>query len=663
MAHRSACRTALERAWLRPALIALIALVLVALPSVAAAQVQTIDVHATVETAPMPHVGDAADDPAVWIHPTDPSLSTIIGTDKEVGGGLGVYDLSGNELFYYAHGRLNNVDVKYNFPLGGSKVSLVGATNRLAKRMDFYRVDPATRALVKIGSVATPNVVTPRGIALYVSPVSGKYYAFITDIGRTEQFELSGASGAVTGKSVRTFDMPVKNTEGLVADDELGRIYIAEENIGGVYRLGAEPGDSNVPVLVDATTENGGTIPQDIKGITIYFGANGTGYLIAASQGGNTFHIYRRGDNAKVGVFRIVDGAIDGVTGMDGIDVTNFDLGPAFPQGLFVTQDHQNPGLNQNFKAVPWQSIANGFSSPLLIDNSWDPRLIGGSGAPADVTPPTITSTTPATGASGVPVSTTVRAVFSELMSPATVTGTNFSLARQGQTASVPATVAYDQATRTATLRPTAGLAPNATYTATVKTGVRDVSANAMAAPKSWSFTTAAAGTPPPPPPPPPPPSEPPPSEPPPTVQAPPAALSVTAPPALAAPATASSASPAADTTAPAASLTGSTQRLGMNVVLGISCTDEACRATAAGTIRVPKAGNAKAKTYKLTARTTAIGRGMKATVRLSLSGSARAAIRRALRSGARVVVSLRVSVADGAGNSRTLTRRIRLRR
>ena len=45
---------------------------------------------------------DAADDAAIWIHPTDPSQSTIIGTDKsDDGHGLVVYDLSGRELFYY----------------------------------------------------------------------------------------------------------------------------------------------------------------------------------------------------------------------------------------------------------------------------------------------------------------------------------------------------------------------------------------------------------------------------------------------------------------------------------------------------------------------------------------------------------------------------------
>jgi hypothetical protein len=57
-----------------------------------------------------------------------------------------------------------------------------------------------------------------------------------------------------------------------------------------------------------------------------------------------------------------------------------------------------------------------------------------------------------------------------------------------------------------------------------------------------------------------------------------------------------------------------------------------------------------------------AIRQGEEATARLTLSERARAAIRRVLRTGARIVVKLRVIVADGAGNRRTLTRQIRLR-
>ena len=46
---------------------------------------QVVEVTRTVETDPVPSSGDAADDPAIWVHPTDPSLSTVIGTDKNSG--------------------------------------------------------------------------------------------------------------------------------------------------------------------------------------------------------------------------------------------------------------------------------------------------------------------------------------------------------------------------------------------------------------------------------------------------------------------------------------------------------------------------------------------------------------------------------------------------
>jgi len=35
---------------------------------------QVGETHATMETTPVPHRGDAADDPAIWIHPDDPSI-------------------------------------------------------------------------------------------------------------------------------------------------------------------------------------------------------------------------------------------------------------------------------------------------------------------------------------------------------------------------------------------------------------------------------------------------------------------------------------------------------------------------------------------------------------------------------------------------------------
>jgi myo-inositol-hexaphosphate 3-phosphohydrolase len=381
------------------------------------ASAAVVQVSATVETAPIPGTPDAADDPAIWIHPTDPSKSTIIGTDKSRDGhGLVVYDLSGRQLFYYPDGRMNNVDVRYNFPLGSSRVGLVGVSNR-ERSLDFYKVNDSDGSLTKAGSfLPTASIATPRGFSFYHSPDTGKYFAYVTDIGKVEQWELDGSTGSVTGRLVRSWTVSgPAHTEGLVADDEMKRIYIAQEDIGGIWRYGAEPGDSTAGTRVVSTTENGGDIVQDIKGISIYYGSGGGGYLLAASQGSNRFHAYARDDNRPLGAFAISAGnGIDAVTGMDGIDVTNFGVGGPFPQGFFVTQDTSNE-VRQNFKAVPWQSIAAAYAPALLVDAAYDPRKIG-----AGTTTPTPPDTTIGSKPANPTTSTSAQFSFASTSTSAT---------------------------------------------------------------------------------------------------------------------------------------------------------------------------------------------------------------------------------------------------
>ena len=119
---------------------------------------------------------------------------------------------------------------------------------------------------------------------------------------------------------------------------------------------------------------------------------------------------------------------------------------------------------------------------------------------------------------------------------------------------------------------------------------------------------------------------------------------------------------PPLDRSAPLATISGArTQVLGPAVVVRVTCRDEPCRATATSTIRVPRVGRARARTYRPTAA-LAIRAGTATTVRLRLSASARAAIRRALRSRRRVSARVDVRVSDSAGNARTLSRQIAIR-
>ena len=154
----------------------------------------------------------------------------------------------------------------------------------------------------------------------------------------------------------------------------------------------------------------------------------------------------------------------------DGLDGGNglYGYGPSgtFPTGVFRSENY-------------W------------VDVVYDTGAGGGGG---DTTPPTVASTTPAAGATGIGVNANVTATFSEPMGATSITTTTVQL-KDPTGAVVAAAVTYDPATSTATLDPGAALASSTTYTATVRggtSGVKDGAGNALAADKTWSFTTAA---------------------------------------------------------------------------------------------------------------------------------------------------------------------------
>jgi hypothetical protein len=113
--------------------------------------------------------------------------------------------------------------------------------------------------------------------------------------------------------------------------------------------------------------------------------------------------------------------------------------------------------------------------------------------APPDVTPPTVSSTTPSSGATGFSTAGEISATFSESINPATVTASTF-LVRNSSGASIAGAVSYDAVGRSATFTPTAPLTRTTVFTATIKggtSGVTDRAGNKLAADYNWSFTTA----------------------------------------------------------------------------------------------------------------------------------------------------------------------------
>jgi len=320
-------------------------------------------VHPTVETAPVETDGDSADDPAIWVDRNNPARSIVIGTQKQ--SGLYVYDLQGQVLQFLPDGRMNNVDVRDNFSLGGQSVSLVAASNRTNDGISLYRVDPATRRLVNVADgLQTTGMVDPYGLCMFQSAQSGRTYVFVTDSeGPVRQWELVDAgNGRVRANRVR--DIPfATQTEGCVADDATGVLYVAEEDVG-LWRVGAEPDAPATPTSVITVAANE-ALKDDLEGVALYDLGDGRGYLVLSSQGNNTYAVFRReGNNEYVGSFAVLGDAargIDGISETDGLEVLSVNLGGEYAGGIFIAQDGRNiaPQEHQNFKIVPWSAIAS----------------------------------------------------------------------------------------------------------------------------------------------------------------------------------------------------------------------------------------------------------------------------------------------------------------
>ena len=362
------------------------------------------------EAATTPLRGDS-DDPAIWVNPANGDQSVVISTLKD--GGLAVFDLQGNILQTvlpapFGDIRYNNVDLVYGFELGDERVDLAVVSDRANDTLAIFKIDPTTRQLEDVTSEnilkslfgVDDGEATAYGLATYTSPVSGTAYAFVTqaDSNQVAQVKLINDDGKVSANVVRTLQLPVptgdvedSQAEGLVIDQELGLLYVALENEVGILKFSAEPAGGDRFQVVQPVGAD--YLVPDIEGLSIYYGANGSGYLIANSQGDSSYAVFsREGTNEYLGSFVVGDsGEIDQVNESDGLDVINVGLGSAFPNGLLVLQDGANDPQNvveddeelennsTNFKFVPWDSVANSFETTagysLEIDTGgFDPR-------------------------------------------------------------------------------------------------------------------------------------------------------------------------------------------------------------------------------------------------------------------------------------------------
>ena len=300
-----------------------------------------------------------SDDPAIWVNSKDPAASLIIGTDKEVNGGLYVFDLHGKVVKMVTElGRPNNVDIAYGFKLNDELVDIVITTERSNNQLRIFSV-PDMEPIDNGGLEVFEGVDErgPMGIAFYTAS-DGILYAIV---GRTDgplegylwQYRIEDAgNGNVKLVKVREFGKysGVKEIEAIAVDNELGFVYYADEAFG-VRKYYANPAMGNEELALFGTDDFG----RDIEGISIYKTDDKTGYILISDQQVGTFNIYPREGTLEDPNSHQIIKAVELMTlESDGSEVSSTNLGPEFPKGIFVAMS-----TDKTFHIYDWRDIAS----------------------------------------------------------------------------------------------------------------------------------------------------------------------------------------------------------------------------------------------------------------------------------------------------------------
>lgn len=338
-----------------------------------------------------------------------------------------------------APGRFNNVDVVYGFELGGAKTDLALVSDRGRDRVRAYAIDPAAVAagrpplkdvtaadaapVFSASEAEVDDQRTAYGLAAFSDDDNAYVVVSRRSETRVRLLQLEDRDGRVGYRTEDTLDLPGSFTlpngtrwtpcadpgdhaqvEGMVVDQEKHVLYAAQEDVG-LWRVELDDEEFEQPELIDRVREygtpwsydaeeecvldtandpgyGGEHLSADAEGAAIYHAADGKGYLLASSQGDDTFAVYeRQGANAYLGSFAVTDSAAtDGVQHSDGTAVVNVPLGRSFPKGLLVTHDGEATPADGDregtgFKFTGWESVAGAFPKPLAIDTrSFDPR-------------------------------------------------------------------------------------------------------------------------------------------------------------------------------------------------------------------------------------------------------------------------------------------------
>lgn len=314
-----------------------------------------------------------SDDPAIWVHPADPSKSLVLGTDKaDPNGAIFVFGLNGRvdwSRTVTGLRRPNNVDVEYGFRLGGRSVDIAVVTERNSMALRVFAL-PEMRPIDGGGIPVFDGdtLRAPMGIALYRRPRTGEIFAVVGGkdgpaSGYLWQYRLADdGTGRVRGVKVREFGAfsGHQEIEAIAIDDELGYVYYADEQVG-IRKYHADPDAGNRELALFGTTGFAG----DHEGIAILTRQDQKGYILVSDQKGGRLQVFpRNGTAVNRHDHRVLAVIPVSARETDGVDVTSRALGPKFRDGLLVLMS-----TDRTFHYYGWESVEAWISALSVLKN------------------------------------------------------------------------------------------------------------------------------------------------------------------------------------------------------------------------------------------------------------------------------------------------------
>ncbi|GAA5225470.1 phytase [Membranihabitans marinus] len=302
------------------------------------------NIEPTLITEAVPH---DTDDPAIWIHPSDIGQSLVIGTDKEIGGGVYSFGLDGKIIDSLSLKKVNypnNVDLLTQIKTVHDTTDIIAFTERESHRVRIYSY-PSLKAMDGGGFPVFENqtidsLKRPMGIAFYRNPRTEESYFFVSrkhgnDGAYIYQYKIHTDTIPFSVEKVRAFggfSGEPSEIEALMVDNYHEYLYYSDEAFG-IRKYYADPSKGDAEINIIGKTG----FTEDREGIALWpTDKKGNGYIIVSNQQDNSFNVYnRRSPHEFIGNLSL------STTETDGCDLYPDSLNAQFPNGIFIAMSEE----------------------------------------------------------------------------------------------------------------------------------------------------------------------------------------------------------------------------------------------------------------------------------------------------------------------------------